>query len=166
MKNICLSINESIIMAEKYGAWSPYVYTMDNPLKYTDPTGMWIDDIIIEGSDGNSLNWTPGSSYNGDEFISQAVIALNALSKDPNTANFSFHGKKGTGVNFEGNAVLDYAKGGSKDNKDVVIKNASLNPNGKDQNEHIQGTVYRNPSLGIKEEGFNGATGSGEYPFW
>lgn len=27
-------------MAEKYYSWSPYVYTMGNPMKYVDPTGM------------------------------------------------------------------------------------------------------------------------------
>ena len=28
-------------LAEKYYSWSPYVYVMDSPLKYTDPTGMY-----------------------------------------------------------------------------------------------------------------------------
>ncbi|MEZ4909206.1 MAG: RHS repeat-associated core domain-containing protein [Saprospiraceae bacterium] len=36
-------------LAEKYGAWSPYAYTFDNPLKFNDPTGMGAEDIIIEG---------------------------------------------------------------------------------------------------------------------
>ena len=33
-------------MAEKYPGWSPYNYTLNNPVRYTDPTGM----VVEEGS--------------------------------------------------------------------------------------------------------------------
>ncbi|VVU99037.1 MULTISPECIES: hypothetical protein [Mesonia] len=33
-------------MAEKYPGWSPYNYTLQNPVNFTDPTGM-----VVEGSD-------------------------------------------------------------------------------------------------------------------
>jgi RHS repeat-associated protein len=34
-------------LAEKYPSWSPYIYTFDNPVRYTDPTGMEPYDPII-----------------------------------------------------------------------------------------------------------------------
>ncbi|MEZ4909184.1 MAG: RHS repeat-associated core domain-containing protein [Saprospiraceae bacterium] len=42
-------------LAEKYGAWSPYAYTFDNPMKFNDPTGMWPDDPPIGAIFGGTI---------------------------------------------------------------------------------------------------------------
>jgi hypothetical protein len=45
--------------SEKYPSWSPFVYTMNNPIKFTDPTGNGVEGDIYNnkgihiGNDGN-----------------------------------------------------------------------------------------------------------------
>lgn len=50
-------------MAEKYYSWSPYVYVMNNPLKYIDPTGMYT--IVRKNEDGTYE--VIGGDYHSDD---------------------------------------------------------------------------------------------------
>jgi len=53
--NLMLSVDQ---MYDLYPSFSPYAYTLQNPVRYVDPTGMFVednDDIIIRGKNGNEI---------------------------------------------------------------------------------------------------------------
>ncbi len=44
-------------LAEKYPNISPYVYCLDNPVKYVDPDGRWVASVFLQGNIGGGLGY-------------------------------------------------------------------------------------------------------------
>jgi RHS repeat-associated protein len=122
-------------IAEKYYSWSIYNYTLGNPVRFLDPDGMRVDDIIV-----GEQKWTPGAVYSGqDDFGKQVFAALNYL-VEQGVSQFSF--TTIDGITHSGDALLDFVEGGKFANVEITIKQG-------DVTQALGGSITFDPNKGI-----------------
>ena len=142
-------------LAEKYQSWSPYNYVYNNPLKYTDPSGMEIEGDIYNlkgkhiGNDGINDNkvyvkrTTDNSQLSTDEAKQHTDIANEAPCVS-NTINLTAT----TGITheeFQLLAATAYGESGTSNNyKEIYgIASAIINNNvARGENSSLSKTIF------------------------
>ncbi|WP_370525537.1 RHS repeat-associated core domain-containing protein [Dysgonomonas sp. 521] len=71
-------------LAEKYYSISPYVYVGNNPLKYIDPTGMWI--MLTDSTNNVNYRYDNGQLYR--ERMNLRTRTLEYVAYTPETGSF------------------------------------------------------------------------------
>ena len=85
-------------LAEKYNEWSPYNYTLNNPVKYVDPDGRSPDDIIYLDMDGNEIDRI---EWEGDDIYMQETYG-EGVKEGLNVGNYEKINITETYATFEG----------------------------------------------------------------
>lgn len=67
-------------LSEEYRRWSPYTYGVDNPVRYTDPDGMSVDDVVITGKfKQEAFNQLKASSPNLNMTMTDGKVTATAV---------------------------------------------------------------------------------------
>ena len=125
-------------LASDFSSWTPYHYVHNNPLRYTDPTGMSANDIIVEG-----VKYEVGATGEGEsEFVQQTFAALNQIANgnDEQASNL---------VNYFADTE-DYEVKIIEGPKSKAKPVTGVNPEGDKVAFYKQKIIF-NPTMGLKE---------------
>jgi RHS repeat-associated protein len=96
-------------MHSKYPGWSPYVYTLDNPMKYVDPDGRSADSSMRAQLKDIAQLWCLVEKYSAPFIVSGACIGLGAVSVIAGSSTLPYGIVLiGAGVYLVGNGINVY----------------------------------------------------------
>jgi hypothetical protein len=85
-------------MAEKYLSLSPYVYCVNNPLKYFDPNGLGVEDVEkLVNAIHNGLNAMWNYSFKNDGSVREVSASIVSKNNEIYLADFEFGTENYTG---------------------------------------------------------------------
>jgi RHS repeat-associated protein len=110
-------------LAGSFPSWGPYVYTLNNPVRLTDPTGMAPEDIIIRHHKG--MNKEQREQYANNVLKTLSNLTDDKLALDGNKIVIASKNESGTKPN--GTALIrGFAEGFQKENGETVKRDVTI----------------------------------------